>query len=161
MSYQSMDKIVDHLYITNWETSNNISELKRNNIKAILTIETSQKPITVLDYYKKNNIDYLFLYLNDLSTENISKYFEKSYDFINSHINKGENVLVHCRAGVSRSATLVLNYLIRKYYEQDGRNKCSRCVLKYFLNYCKSKRFVINPNPGFINQLISYYQFKK
>jgi hypothetical protein len=49
-----MDKIVDHLYITNWETSNNISELKRNNIKAILTIETSQKPITVLDYYKKN-----------------------------------------------------------------------------------------------------------
>ena len=35
MSYQSMDKIVDHLYITNWETSNNVLELKRNNIKAI------------------------------------------------------------------------------------------------------------------------------
>ena len=33
MSYDEMNKIIDHLYITNWPTSDNPIILKRNNIK--------------------------------------------------------------------------------------------------------------------------------
>ena len=159
MSYNDITKIIDNLFISNWDTSNNILELHKNKIKAVLTIETRQKPDSIINYYRSNNIDFLFLRLNDLPKENIRKYFDISYDFINKHISKGNNVLVHCWAGVSRSTTLVLNYLMRKYYLENIMNKCrSECVLVYFLKYCQSKRPIINPNSGFINQLISYYK---
>ena len=163
MSYQEINQInqiSNNLYISNWDISNNPVELKKHNIKAIITIETRKKTDGILNYYRKNNIDYLFLYLNDLPSENITKYFDISYNFIDKHISKGNNVLVHCWAGVSRSATLILNYLMRKYYEEDGRNQCSRCVFNYFLHYCQSKRPIINPNQGFIYNLVSYYDSK-
>jgi protein tyrosine phosphatase len=153
-----IDKISDFLYISNWDTANNLYELKKHNIKAVLTIETSNKPKYILDYYKQNNIDFLFLYLNDFSSENISKYFDISYEFIDKNIKKGNNVLVHCMAGISRSSTLILNYLMRKYYEKNiYKNKCSECILNYFLRAVRTKREIINPNPGFINQLKNYY----
>ena len=153
-----IDKISDFLYISNWDTANNLYELKKNNIKAVLTIETSNKPTHILNYYKQNNIDFLFLYLNDLPSENITKYFDVSYEFIDKNIKKGNNVLVHCMAGISRSSTLILNYLMRKYYERNiYQNKCSECVLNYFLRAVKTKRQIINPNTGFINQLKNYY----
>jgi len=47
---------------------------------------------------------------------------------------------------------------MRKYYETGGKNQCSNCVFKYFLNYCQSKRLIINPNEGFKSALISYYK---
>lgn len=56
------------------------------------------------------------------------------------------NTLVHCHFGVSRSATLVIAYLMEKYrlsYEQAHA-------------YVKQRRNFINPNPGFVNQLREY-----
>ena len=152
-----INHISNFLYISNWETSNNPYELKKYNIKAIITIETRQKSKEILDYYTKNNIDYLFLYLPDLPSEDITKYFDISYAFIDKHVKKGENVLIHCMAGISRSSTLILNYLIRKYYEKQNHSNCSNCVVNYFLQLCRVRRPIINPNTGFITQLKNYY----
>ena len=152
-----INQISDFLYISNWETSNNPYELKKYNIKAIITIETHKKSKEILDYYTKNNIDYLFLYLADLPTEDITKYLDVSYEFIDKHIKNRENVLVHCMAGISRSSTLILNYLIRKYYEKYNHFKCSNCIVNYFLQLCRVRRPIINPNTGFITQLKNYY----
>ena len=83
-----MDEIIDNLYISNWEKSNDINELKKNNIKAIITVETECKPSNIIQYYKDNNIDYYYLYLSDLPESNISVYFDKTYNFIKKHIFK-------------------------------------------------------------------------
>ena len=45
--------------------------------------------------------------VEDISREPINLYFEEAIDFIDSFLKKEENVLVHCRAGVSRSAKAV------------------------------------------------------
>jgi protein-tyrosine phosphatase len=151
-----MDQIIPGLYLSNWEKSNDIYELKKNNIKAIITIETNFKDESIINYYKNNNIDYYYLYLNDLPTENISQYFDESFHFINNHISNGNNVLVHCRAGVSRSATLVLNYIIRNiYYMNHSHNIQPESVVDYALKIVRNKRQVVNPNIGFIKQLIN------
>ena len=157
MSYQDITEIFKNLYISNWYTSINPIELQKHNIKAIITIETRQKTQDILNYYRKSNIDCLFLYLNDLPSENITKYFDISYNFIDKHIKTGDNVLVHCWAGVSRSATLIINYLMRRYYILGGTSKCTKCIFKSILNHCKIKRPIINPNDGFKNSLIQYY----
>ena len=52
--------------------------------------------------------------VEDISKEPISLFFEEAIDFIHEHLQKSENVFVHCRAGVSRSATIVIAYLIAK-----------------------------------------------
>jgi len=53
------------------------------------------------------------------------------------------SVLVHCAAGKSRSASLVIAYLMREFkwkYEEA-------------FNYVKSKRSIVQPNPGFVKLL--------
>ena len=44
----------------------------------------------------------------------IGQHFEEAYEFIEENLNKKLNVLVHCHAGVSRSAAIVIAYLMKK-----------------------------------------------
>lgn len=41
--------------------------------------------------------------------------FDKQYEFIDSNLNQGKQVLIHCASGASRSPTIVIAYLMRKY----------------------------------------------
>jgi protein-tyrosine phosphatase len=149
-----MNEIVPHLYISNWEQSDNPNVLKTKNIKAIITLETMDKSNSILDFYKKNGIDHMYIYITDTPDMNIFEHFDETYDFINKHILKGDNVLVHCRAGVSRSATIILNYLLRKTYETNKVEVCPCKMLNNILEYVRQKRPAINPNKGFMKQLL-------
>lgn len=62
---------------------------------------------------------------------------------IDGYLSCGKQVLVNCFAGVSRSTTIVLAYLMYK-------NKWS---VQEALAFVRSKRPIINPNYGFISQL--------
>jgi protein-tyrosine phosphatase len=157
-----MDLITNHLYISNWDASNNIDLLKENNIKAVITLETRKKPNYILQYYKDNNIDFLYLPLYDYPDQNIQQYFDISYNFIQKHMNKSENTLVHCYAGISRSASIVLNYLVKKYFEKNNNsNDQPCCIVHNFLNMMRHKRNIINPNNGFMIQIQnSAYRYK-
>jgi protein-tyrosine phosphatase len=75
-------------------------------------------------------------------------YFKEAVEFIKAAVDKGQNVLVHCFAGVSRSCTIVIAYLVRFF----GMEVYSA------LNFVKRKRPWVNPNYGFYAQLKKYYQ---
>lgn len=60
----------------------------------------------------------------------------------------GGKTLVHCIAGISRSAALCIAYLM-KYH---------KLCLKDSYNYIKLRRPTIRPNCGFFKQLIEYEQ---
>ena len=51
----------------------------------------------------------------DQATENIIQHFKKVKAFIDEALNSGGHVLVHGNAGISRSAALVLAYLMETY----------------------------------------------
>lgn len=65
--------------------------------------------------HPKSSIPYhLHIPGEDHERFDLSKYFNRSIDFIASSL-KETNILVHCMAGVSRSVTLVLAYLMKHH----------------------------------------------
>lgn len=154
MRDNDINEIIPHLFVSNWDTSNNPTILKKYNIKAVITLETRPKPRETIDYYNRHGIANMYIYIGDVPNENIKKYFDQTYDFIRYHINRGENVLVHCWAGVSRSSTIALNYMTRYAYDNMNVGVCPCNLVKNVIEYSQRQRNVINPNYGFKNQLI-------
>lgn len=63
----------------------------------------------------KHRIEYLTVPIADAVFRNILLHFKRHYEFVETiRSSRGGAVLVHCAAGVSRSSTLVLAYLMRK-----------------------------------------------
>ena len=58
----------------------------------------------------------------------------------------GERVLVHCKMGVSRSASVVIAYAMKAY----------EWSLQQALEHVKSKRSCVHPNDEFMKQLEMY-----
>ena len=131
-----MDEITETLYLGNISGAENIDKIKNLGIKIVLSlIEESPWPV----YNESDNIIHKPIIISDFYKENIIKYFGECLNFI-----KGDDkVLVHCAAGSSRSATFVIAYIMR--------NK--KMSFKEALEFVKSKRSVISPNPGFKDQL--------
>lgn len=89
---------------------------------------------------------YMKIALEDMPEQSITQCLDETYDFIDIHLSKNYRVLVHCAAGKSRSASIVIAYLMRKKQWSFDQS----------LEYVKSKRPIVEPNAGFIKQLQEY-----
>ena len=47
------------------------------------------------------------------------------------HISRGETILVHCHAGIQRSAAIVAAYMLKYYQKTSGRQLSLRDVTRY------------------------------
>lgn len=74
------------------------------------------------------------------------KHWDNTYKYITKARNDGSKVLVHCKMGVSRSASVVIAYAM-KAYDWDFQKA---------LRHVKEKRNCIKPNSSFISQLETY-----
>lgn len=54
--------------------------------------------------------EYKILKLEDTPTENLLQYLEETLTYIHEKISNNEKMLVHCYAGRSRSASIVIRY---------------------------------------------------
>ncbi|XP_039890033.1 dual specificity protein phosphatase 19-like [Simochromis diagramma] len=118
-------------------------------------------PIDTLQRYKVSHVlnvaygvDNLFpdkmvyktLQILDLPETEITSYFEECSSFIDQTREQGGVVLVHCNAGVSRSSSIVIGYLmLREGLSFDDA-----------YSQVKLARPSIRPNPGFYQQLQKY-----
>jgi protein tyrosine phosphatase len=77
-----------------------------------------QHIINLCDCPLDKEIQELFdvLWIHDLEDNvqgNIRRYFDQTNEFLSKCKIKNEKVLVHCQAGISRSSSIVLAYLIK------------------------------------------------
>ncbi|EQC31134.1 hypothetical protein SDRG_11318 [Saprolegnia diclina VS20] len=74
----------------------------------------------------------------------IEMYFDDACAFIHKAVENRMACMVHCSHGMSRSATIVLAYLV----------KCRNMRLLEALQYLRSLRRVVSPNIGFMQRLL-------
>jgi len=112
--------------------------LKKLNIRAVLTVAAN----TGLNYTKENVDAHEKFEVQDVELQDLTSYYQQSFDFFDKH-RKTTNVYCHCFAGVSRSATIVIAYLMKTY----------NISFQEALNHTRNQRSQIYPNQGFIRQL--------
>ena len=137
-----VSKIDDNLYLCgNTFTKKDLDDM---GITHILNISHEKDP----DY---SNITTMFIQMPDgggLSKEGktIDEHFQSAIDFIQNARDKGGRVLVHCHMGISRSATLVIAYLMKT------QNKSYNTVL----TMVKNKRPIVDPCLVFAWKLMEF-----
>lgn len=135
-----MTKITDNLFLTGVGGMTR-ENFRKNHIDFVVNI-TTEAPFW-------EDVESMRLPLEDDTSSNILPYLDTAVDRINESISKrNAHVLVHCVAGVSRSSTVVIAYLM-KYRKME---------LRQAFNYCYNLRPVIRPNNGFMLQLMNYEQ---
>lgn len=110
-----IQKIMDHIYIGDEFASKNRSLLESLKIKHIVVAGLELKP------EHPDHFSYLVIPVRDSKKENISEYFSQSNQFIEKAISSNEDVLVHCAKGKSRSATIILAFMMYKYKLQHNK----------------------------------------
>lgn len=138
-------RIIKNIYLGSYQDGACAYEgLKTLGIKYNLMI--GHKDQMPLPYPEE--IKYKFIELPDQSTANIELYFDECIDFIVNTLRSDPhaNILVNCWAGVSRSATIVIAYLIKIF------------CLDYLeaFEMVRKARDWINPNKGFRSKLIQW-----
>ena len=138
-------EIDQNLYLGNLSHSFFRNSLTGCRIKGIVNV-TNDSP----NYYPEHDIDYFNINIGDLNDSNISEFLEQSYEFILKHASKGENVLVHCVFGRSRSVAICVYYLMKKYNLsfEEAYKKIEK--KKYFININQS--FADQINTIFVNK---------
>jgi len=86
---------------------------------------------------------HLILHARDEPDTVLSGHFERAHRFIQKAHEQDKKVLVHCLAGISRSATIMAAHLILEHGIDDGE-----ALLRI-----RRKRARIAPNQGFRGQL--------
>ena len=136
----------DKLYLGRLSQLHNGSMFEDLKITHIINISNKQYGDHIQKKIKKLNIIVKEIKINDTREVDISEYFEETYNFIHKCIMNNGVILVHCLEGISRSASIVISYLMKK-------NKIS---LDKALQFVKQKRPVVDPNSGFVKQLQSF-----
>ena len=122
-----------NLYIGNYTAARCRANLVNYDIEAIINVSGV--------IYKPCTENYLEIPIDDKPNVDLSKYYDQIYNFIEQHSDK--NILVHCMAGISRSASFVIYYFMKK----------NNLQFDDAYRYVKMRRPVVKPNYGFVAQL--------
>ena len=143
------DAIIPNLYLTDMVTARGVllptfAGQGRPNIKYVLSIldnsisQPKPKPVNASQYIQK------LIILDDTPDADLLLRLAEGCDWIQACFDSSDGgVMVHCQLGQSRSASMVIAYLMRK----------QGLTYQKALDKVKFKRSIVRPNPGFQKQL--------
>lgn len=133
--------VTENLYLSNVRAAEDSYQLIQCNITCIINVSESQSRTPPLP-----GVEYFHIPVPDSPLAPLSEHFDEVADKIQLRAAHGGRTLVHCNAGVSRSATLCMAYLVK--HRDVSLLEAHRWV--------KTCRPLVRPNKGFWQQLIRY-----
>ncbi|CAI5797588.1 specificity phosphatase 18 [Podarcis lilfordi] len=141
-SVYGLSRITNSLFLSNGEAANNKLFLYANQITTVINVS-----VEVVNTYFPD-IYYIHVPITDCPSSRLLDFFDPVADKIRAVESNQGRTLVHCAAGVSRSAALCIAYLM-KYHSMSLANAHA---------WVKCCRPIVRPNNGFWQQLIQYEQ---
>lgn len=135
-------QILDHLYLGCRKAASTHQKLRELGITRILNVTPVANQLDPLDSFLYKQIA-----VEDSHDVNMLQHLPEAFSFIEDARSCGEKVLVHCHAGMSRSVTIILAYLI-KYYDHS---------LESAYDFVKQRKGDIAPNFSFMGQLLEFH----
>lgn len=133
--------ILPHLYLGCQRDVLNKDLMRQNEIAYVLNASnTCPKPDFIPDSH------FLRVPVNDSFCEKILPWLDRSVEFIDEAKACNARVLVHCLAGISRSATIAIAYIMKRM----------NLSLDEAYRFVKEKRPTISPNFNFLGQLLDF-----
>lgn len=145
---KDVSEIIPNLWLGNYKSALSKNFISRHNIKYIINA-TKEYP----NAFENDDIKYLKIPFNDSDScyKDVNKMFDTCYIFILNALKEKSSILVHCKKGHHRSASIVASFLIR-YLGLDyitivlyinklrkcalTRNACIlRAVYEYYIKY--------------------------
>ncbi|KAM9370633.1 protein phosphatase Slingshot homolog 2 [Phaethornis superciliosus] len=136
----SPTQIFDHVFLGSEWNASNLEDLQNRGVQYILNVTRE------IDNFFPGLFEYHNIRVYDEEATDLLAYWNDTYKFISKAKKNGSKCLVHCKMGVSRSASTVIAYAMKEY----GWN------LDRAYDYVKERRTVTKPNPSFMRQLEEY-----
>lgn len=127
--------VLPGLFMGSQDVAQNETLLQNHGITHVLSIgiQVNQMP----------GFNYTFIEVLDIPEFDMKLVFERCFLLIDSVRNSGGVIFVHCNAGVSRSAAVVIAYVM----------KFKKLSYLEAFDVLKKERPCIKPNEGFVKQL--------
>uniref|UniRef100_A0A8I6APG2 protein-serine/threonine phosphatase n=1 Tax=Rattus norvegicus TaxID=10116 RepID=A0A8I6APG2_RAT len=136
----SPTQIFEHVFLGSEWNASNLEDLQNRGVRYILNVTRE------IDNFFPGVFEYHNIRVYDEEATDLLAYWNDTYKFISKAKKHGSKCLVHCKMGVSRSASTVIAYAMKEY----GWN------LDRAYEYVKERRTVTKPNPSFMRQLEEY-----
>lgn len=140
--FETADQVDANIFIGGYIAASDPNYIRRTGITRIVKMfgDTNEYPG---GYHRHRGVAYAVFPALDAPDYDIRRDAIGALRFIKEGLDADERILVHCHAGVSRSGTVVLLYLmILRGYELDTA-----------LAFLRSVRPVVRPNDGFMRFL--------
>ncbi|XP_064609226.1 tyrosine-protein phosphatase vhp-1-like [Liolophura sinensis] len=134
-------RILPFLYLGSQRDALSQETVQVNGISYILNVSTACPRAPFIQ-----DGHFLRIPVNDNYSEKMQPFFNEAFQFLDTVRNSNGCVLVHCLAGISRSATLAIAYIMKNL------NMSSDDAYRYV----KEKRPTISPNFNFLGQLLDF-----
>ncbi|KAI0106962.1 hypothetical protein GGR51DRAFT_161794 [Nemania sp. FL0031] len=141
-------RVLDYMYLGNLGHANNPDLLKALGITQILSVgETAMWREGELEEWGRDNV-LVIQGVQDNGIDPLTNEFEKCLEFIDRGHRKGTATLVHCRVGVSRSATICIAEVMRSLNMSFPRAYC----------FVRARRLnvIIQPHLRFVYELLKW-----
>ncbi|CBZ23377.1 dual specificity phosphatase-like protein [Leishmania mexicana MHOM/GT/2001/U1103] len=107
-----MSDITSLLAVGSWKDASNPELLKAHNIRYVLNVAKELIPTEEKMIAQNNDIVSEWIPMSDSHTQDVSEHLIKAFRFIERARSEHSRVLVHCRRGISRSAAIIVAYLM-------------------------------------------------
>ncbi|RNA03391.1 dual specificity phosphatase 1 [Brachionus plicatilis] len=143
--YEDPSLVIEpYVYLGGASINQNPKLANSYGITHILNMASDQAPNMHL--FGNPNIKYKHIPADDVLNYNIRYHFEEAFEIIDDARRTNGRILVHCTMGISRSATIVIAYLMSRY----------NMSLRSAYDYVRSKRSIVAPNSLFLKLLQDY-----
>ncbi|KUJ06434.1 phosphatases II, partial [Mollisia scopiformis] len=146
----SISEIRPRLFLGNISCIIDSKTVQENNIKAGISLISWPITSWLNPQFREQIPHHLPLLCKDNGEQDILKFMPVCCDFIHEQLRTAGGIAIHCVMGISRSASIVIAFLMRKYGQ----------TVEEAIRVVRSKRPQIEPNQYFECQLRVWGELK-